>query len=312
MRFIYFWIIIALIYPITSTAQIAHYNQYPTMHVDEYMDGASNLSFAYSMRKLYSDYTGPIIKLRRSSDNATMDFYATDTDLVNIAAITSWASSSTLYVHTWYDQSGSGRNAVQTNTDFQPQFYADTTLPYFNGDGVNDYLAVQNGNIQNVTTAGKNGSLFTVAKATELAQLSLGVASDADNGYDRWAISINYYNGANTDRTFFDPGNFQTTAFSNRYFTNTGGIGQWKQYSFIARSTSVLARRNSVTQLNKTYTTPACSLTENFFIGAAASPSNIPVRFASTGFNELILFKTDVTSDIYENIEQSQISFWGL
>ncbi len=323
MKRICVWVVATLLCPIIGNTQIAHYNQYPTMHVDTYLDEYTGISFAFSMRKLFSDYAGPIIKLRRNSDNATKDFYATDTDLIDVVAINTWMASSTpastnLYVVTWYDQSGNGRNAVQSNAlfpvvDSQPLFHVDTTLPYVEGDGIDDYLVIQE-TLSNLVTSGKYGSVFTVAKANETAQVSLGVIDPA-NLSDRWALSLNYYNGTNLNRGFFDPGNFGTSSPTTRFFNNVGGAGLWKQYSLIAKSTTgILARQNgSNLSTSNSIAYTACSLTNsNFYIFAGGLSGTLPLFPSKTGFNEIIMFNTTVASDVYENIEQSQMNFWGL
>ena len=79
----------------------------------------------YTLYRANSTYTGPTIKLRRSSDNAVSDFYAdVYGNLINSTgtSFTSWISTSTAYVDTWYDQSGSGNHATQSTTAFQPVY----------------------------------------------------------------------------------------------------------------------------------------------------------------------------------------------
>lgn len=81
---------------------------------------------AYAAFRVSSTYTGPTINVRRSSDNATSDFYANAYGQFGTAVngtgttIESWLGSSTGYVTTWYDQSGKGNHATQTTTSQQP------------------------------------------------------------------------------------------------------------------------------------------------------------------------------------------------
>jgi len=80
---------------------------------------------AFSFRKVSSSYGGNIIKLRRSSDNATSDFTATHGNFVNFAAITTWrdgAGAATAFVDTWYDQSGNNYHITRTVLAEQPEF----------------------------------------------------------------------------------------------------------------------------------------------------------------------------------------------
>ena len=83
---------------------------------------------AYAAYRVSTSYTGPTINIRRSSDNATSDFYANPYGqfgtTVNGAgtSLESWLGASTAYVVTWYDQSGKGNHATQTTTSQQPIF----------------------------------------------------------------------------------------------------------------------------------------------------------------------------------------------
>lgn len=77
----------------------------------------------YACKTIYSTYTGPLFAVRRSSDNATNSFYAdTQGNLVdsNSQSFTTWAGADTIYITTWYDQSGLNNHATQTNTATQP------------------------------------------------------------------------------------------------------------------------------------------------------------------------------------------------
>lgn len=83
---------------------------------------------AWSTRLLSSAYTGQCMRVRRASDNAESDFgfapISGGQRFLDTAAIVSWLAGSAGYVHTWYDQSGSGRdvsNAAPTN---QPRIVA--------------------------------------------------------------------------------------------------------------------------------------------------------------------------------------------
>lgn len=115
---------------------------------------------SYSLRQLSSSYTGYAIQVRRSSDNATLDigFLAGDLDTV---ALKTFTGSNDAYVSTWYDQSGSGRNASQTSTSLQPCIvlsgiiYRQNNSPtvYFNGSSKLSTAAFTNGYANSFTLA---------------------------------------------------------------------------------------------------------------------------------------------------------------
>jgi len=83
---------------------------------------------AYSLKKLSNFYNGPIVKLRRGSDNSQNDFYIDSYGrFVNISStlMNTWLSGSVGYVSIWYDQSGKGKNGTQTTTTAQPNISGD-------------------------------------------------------------------------------------------------------------------------------------------------------------------------------------------
>ncbi|MFY7886097.1 MAG: arabinofuranosidase catalytic domain-containing protein [Dolichospermum sp.] len=93
------------------------------------LDSFPGAQAAYSLRKLSSAYTGPILTVRRSSDNATTNIglyrYTIDTD-----AILSFVGNGNGFVTTWYDQSGNGVNLVQGNTALQFNIVTSGSLHY--------------------------------------------------------------------------------------------------------------------------------------------------------------------------------------
>jgi hypothetical protein len=97
------------------------------------LDGL-NSSAAYSLRKLRTAYTGPAIRVRRSSDNAEADIGFTasgDLDTVTLLAFVGIGNNG--FVTTWYDQSGNGRNATQATAGLQPQIVSNGVLNIANG-----------------------------------------------------------------------------------------------------------------------------------------------------------------------------------
>jgi len=82
------------------------------------LDHVPGAAAAYSLRRLSNAYTGPVVKVRRSSDSTTADFTAAE---VADGTLTAWVGAGDGFVHTWYDQSGNARNAVQTTAGAQPK-----------------------------------------------------------------------------------------------------------------------------------------------------------------------------------------------
>jgi hypothetical protein len=103
---------------------------------------------AYSAaRRLSSIYTGALIRVRRSSDNAEQDIGYDGCNLLDEAALTTFVGAGNGFVTTWYDQSGNGRNATQTVPTQQPRIIVNGVLqlegtrPAILFDGIDDGLA---------------------------------------------------------------------------------------------------------------------------------------------------------------------------
>jgi hypothetical protein len=92
----------------------------------------------YSLKLMNSSYTGPVLNIRRSSDNTNSDFYSDLYGKLNTLAngygtnLTTWLNGSTAFVQTWYDQSGNGRHATTNSTSIQPTLIA--------GNNTNEYF----------------------------------------------------------------------------------------------------------------------------------------------------------------------------
>jgi hypothetical protein len=82
---------------------------------------------AYSLRKLSSTYNGPLLTIRRDSDNAetNIGFYRYTLDTQSIA---NFAGAGSAYVKVWYDQSGNGNNMQRLTTTVQPLIYSSGSI----------------------------------------------------------------------------------------------------------------------------------------------------------------------------------------
>lgn len=76
----------------------------------------SNILGLYSVRLVNAGYTGPVLNLQRSSDNATSDFYADRKGNLRTTEgmpLQAWqGQSAEVLVKTWHDQSGGARHAT--------------------------------------------------------------------------------------------------------------------------------------------------------------------------------------------------------
>lgn len=305
----------------TLNAQIIDFNHFPSMqplHILDDVNLTEDISFAYSLRVLRSDYEGPLIRLRRASDNQESDFFCGDNDRVNIDAINSFRGSSNVYVTVWYDQSILEVNAIQPIANRQPQFIPNVTQPYFAGDGSDDSLIVQT-TMHDVTENGKNGSIAGVFFATDRADSAFGSIS----GSDRWLVHINW----SDEQCYFDPGyccNSPRSFFNNfaNAPNNPGSLNTWGQYSFIRRDNPASAtidrtilRLGGIEKVNGGFPdVQSFAPSDNrFALGATGTnTTNGTTSHSNTRFVEIIMWKRGKEDVFIQEIEENQITFWEL
>ena len=128
--------------------------------VNKAYSNPANMSFGISTRLVVPTYTGAIMNIRRSSDNATSDFYSDKqqtylTTGANNTGTTyaSWIGSSTGYITKMYDQSGQGNHCTNTTNSAQP------TLALYNGKYVMQFTRA-NSTCLNITTPCQPNTVF--------------------------------------------------------------------------------------------------------------------------------------------------------
>jgi hypothetical protein len=284
-----------------------------------------NPSFAYSLRKLKTNYEGYAIRIRRSSDNAEADVNFDSFEMVSIKSnvtITNSGSgvliigqstdydnfvgTDTIFVTIWYDQGSNLYNAVQTSYSKQPEIKmnvagSSNTLPSiaFNGSQV-QHLSI-NQPIENLVGVGVLGTMMLVVKPTQnSSQLSFGYVDEPK----RWNCHINWSDGY----CYFDAS--ENCCASNRSFENGASINIYKQYSFIRTINAKTARLNNNSTSLDNSPEPALPLSGGTFsIGAWSEVSH-------NGFygncSEVILFPIDISISNIDILERNQIIFWQL
>ena len=118
--------------------KFSYYSSYSTFLLNNF----PNAYYAWSIpRRLSTTYTGSLIRIRRSSDNAETDIGYNGSDELDTSAIASFVGANSAYVTTKYDQSGNGRNFVQTTAAKQPRIVNSGTLEVENGKPTCVYLS---------------------------------------------------------------------------------------------------------------------------------------------------------------------------
>lgn len=85
------------------------------------LDNYTGASVAYSLRRVRTAYTGPAIKVRRSSDNQEMDIFFNSGGDLDTSTLLSFVGGGSGFVTRWYDQSGNNDYAYNDTASTQPR-----------------------------------------------------------------------------------------------------------------------------------------------------------------------------------------------
>lgn len=160
---------------------------------------------AWSTRRLRTSYDGPVLRIRRSSDNAETDFFAGSGTIFTTSTsppqrIDAWLGNSTGYATKWYDQSGRGNHAVQATQANQPSIVMSSSwcaggpVLGFNG----------NSNFMTFDPTGMFSNYYTIVTGTARAA---NVANNFILGGSATSNALNLYLGY-TNANTIDFGNY--------------------------------------------------------------------------------------------------------
>lgn len=221
------------------------------------LDTYSGASAAYSLRRLSSTYTGNLIRVRRSSDNAEQNIGYDSNNVLDTASLLTFCGAGNGFVTTWYDQSGNANNATQSTAANQPQIVSSGAIltvnskPCLSLDGTNDVLnlgssiTVSNTNNFNSFVGKRDASsrsLYGLSGGT--SQQYINMLYGGDNKYYLYAKSGNYQvsssadtttsqllltgqNAAGTMSIFKNGTTITSTQQSWNYTNNISNIGNW-------------------------------------------------------------------------------------
>jgi hypothetical protein len=253
---------------------------------------------AYSLRKLRTAYAGPCIKVRRSTDNTTLDIGFVG-GIVDTTAITVFCIGADGFIDTWYNQGTAavGNVSATAVSGAQPIIYSGGTIILQNGkptitfDGISDVLSTGSHSfLQNVGFA----SGFSVYRFTNLqissVNIILNVTTSASNS-TRYRIApvstSGFYNIAarrNDADTLTSLTSIATTNLSNNVL-HTGIINYSQAYAYQYINGQLDGFSSSFLTAGSTSNTASTNLS----VGSGNGGAN----YARTYISEIILFNTD-------------------
>ena len=138
------------------------------------LDLVPDAAVALSTRQLSSAYKGPVVRVRRSSNDNEQDFTAKQ---ITDGTLLAFCGAGNGFIVAWYDQSGNGRNATQIATGNQPRIVNNGVLEMLNG--VPWVRNVANGFLRTAPYARTtNETIFAVGHATTMGGLRTLVSGD--------------------------------------------------------------------------------------------------------------------------------------
>ncbi|QPH41445.1 hypothetical protein [Pedobacter endophyticus] len=218
--------------------------------------GSTGASMAYSVRKLRTAYAGPAMRVRRGTGTAlaTADVAFNGTtgavDANSIVTITSAGTTSgvtvgstmafstfyngvSVYVATWYDQSGNARNVTQATESKQPRIVNAGVIDVSNTKtsvlftGASSQVLQVAAAPSTILTSGYIGTASAVFEASSGSTVAYGFSP---NGSGRWQTHANWGNFL-----YFDVG---SGSYARFYFSNSGNVGLLRTYMMIASATA--------------------------------------------------------------------------
>lgn len=267
------------------------------------LDTYSGAEGAYSVRRLNGQYNGKCLKVRRSNDNTESDIGFDSLGYIDESALTTFVGANSAYVTTWYDQSGNGRDATQSTSDYQPRIVNSGTV-----DKINNKVAVR----FDYTDDGLNANaIATPFSGTDVpfSQFSVysphtdvgsdfqnyGLAGMSTSSYNPFFVPLQRFSNNKMRSVLVDnSGSFKgpagTAVISNNTQYVSSSISSGTAVSIFHNGNSADVNAGDLNVGQTTLTTAAIGM-------VSGGPDG--VRFLNTGghIQEVIIYASDKSSD---------------
>jgi hypothetical protein len=255
--------------------------------LDQYAGAAA----AYSLRSLTLYYTGPAVRVRRSSDNTESDFTATQ---VSDGTLTTFCGAGNGFVRTWYDQSGNGRNAEQITTANQPQIVSSGSLLTDNSKPCLQFNGSSTSLDANALGSVFSGTGVFLSAATVYKTLQASPAGAVT------AWSFGSSSSVNPLRWLGQQNSSAAARFDERGDINvvlntTGGTITSQALGWINSNTTTQVLRINGTQVGTTTGTNGALTLDQFSIGCLFRPTKS--NFWNGNIQEIVLYQSNQTSN---------------
>ena len=237
-----------------------------------------SLEVALSLRRITNNYAGAAIKVRRSSDNTTLDIGFTTQGVLDVDELLFFVGNGSGFVDTWYDQGPSANHFIQTTAANQP-------------------LIVSNGIVN--TENGKPSISFATNKmmrcTSTFATREFGFVLKADGGSS--------------------PAILVAAPTSIRLVGNTNNI---QVQNFPSIAASYVNNTNSTSPFTQVVHNRTGLFTTHFSTSAALSTTSYELGRTATGFgfngnmSEVILTNAALTQAQKDNNKANQFAYYSI
>ncbi len=271
-------------------------------------------SGAYGFRKLRAGYTGNCIRVRRSSDNTTLDVGFLPDGSLNTPALLTFCGANDGYLNVVFDQSGNGRSASQATTTLQPQIV------------VGGVLRTKNSRVAAYGPDANRGLVASISPAVAQTLVAgIAVASlppDAATGLDNRVLTFfpNTSNpvdssGAGMRRLISQNGTtsgWRTSANANTTrLTAPGVYGQLSQVESIFGASQHTLTVDGVSVAPVTYNSSVTNVLAGLF-GLRGSGTSNSGNAAGSYYSEILFwYGTNPTTDDRALIRSNQVAHFG-
>lgn len=242
---------------------------------------------AFGMRRLRSRYTGAALRVRRT-DNAEQDIQFDANGNLNQTALLSFANGQSLFVTTWYDQSGNGLNFTQSTAARQPRIVNNGVMDERAGIPAIRHFAANSHHLTINAFTLTAGNPWTVNVVQGLTGGANGRMLGANNN---WFLGS--WNGSEQAAYFvgWPSPNPLVSA------TNTNQI-----YTGISYVTAASAFRNGVQFTAVALPNPPSTLTTSGYLGSS--------EFSNGTSQEIIAYGSALSASERQLLETSQTNYY--
>lgn len=239
----------------------------------------------YSWRR-HGNYSGPALTVRRASDNNTTDIYFDAHGMVD-PYLTTFLTSTTGYLVTWYDQGSQGKHAYQPNPTRQPIVALSGGVLRITADGTDDAMILPDFPVLSAMTVYTHFTFSTQSTAASLLSFGKKDASALE--------------GFEIGRTSGSVWRLTSALTSSTLETTTGpALSATSPGQAMILNTAGSPKRDLITSSTSTPATVSGSLTgyvpstnlDAYLFSGGTSGTTLPIK----GYiKELLIFDQDLT-----------------